>query len=75
MDLNHEVIPNHQNIEPKLHMVGFETFNYNFKIALTSIMKSSFVITPSPLVIFKLLIFALFNLTLLICTFLAKEVF
>jgi hypothetical protein len=57
MDLNHEVIGNHQNIEPKLHMVGLATSNYTLKIALTFIMKFSFVITPSLLVVFKLLIF------------------
>ncbi len=56
-------------------MVKLGTSNYTFKIAPTFIMKSFFMITPRLLIVFKLPIFVLFNLSLLICTFLVKKVF
>jgi hypothetical protein len=52
----------------QLHMVGLGTFGYMCKITLTPYLNSSSMITLSFLTIFKLLIFVLFNFSLLIST-------
>jgi hypothetical protein len=52
----------------ELHMVGPWTFSYMCKITSTFYLNSYSMITPSFLVAFKLLIFTLFNFSLLIST-------
>jgi hypothetical protein len=59
----------------QLHMVRLGIFNYSCKIAPTLYLNSSSMITLNFLVAFKLLIFTLFNFSLLISTLLAKKVF
>ncbi len=59
----------------QLHMVRQGISNYRSKIDLILILNLSFMMTPRSLVVFKLLIFTLFNLWLLISTLPTKKVF
>jgi hypothetical protein len=58
----------------QMHMIRLSILNNGFKIALTSILNSSFI-TFSFLITFNMLIFALFNLSLLIYTLQVIKVF
>jgi hypothetical protein len=72
MDFTNEVISDHiVNLE--LHMIGLGIFNYRCKIILTFYLNFIYVITPSSLTTFKLLIFTLINFSLLISTLLARK--
>ncbi len=59
----------------ELHIVGLGISSYRSKIDLTFILYSSSMMTPRSLVVFKLLIFTLLNLWLLISTLLTKKAF
>ncbi len=59
----------------QLHMVRQGISSYRSKIDLILILNLSFMMTPRSLVVFKLLIFTLFNLWLLISTLPTKKVF
>jgi hypothetical protein len=73
MNLTYEVIGD-QDVNPIPHnCVGVSS--YRSKIDLIFILNLSSMMTPRSLVVFKLLIFTLFNLWLLISTLLARKAF
>lgn len=59
----------------QLHMVGLRTSSYMCKITLTPYLNFFFMITPNSSAAFKLIIFILFNFSLLISTLLARKAF
>jgi hypothetical protein len=59
----------------QLHMARLRISSYRSKIGLIPILDLYFMMTPKSLVVFKLLIFTLFNLWLLISTLPIRKVF
>lgn len=74
MDLTYEVIGD-QNVDPITHNWTKDIQLQGQKLTLIPILNSSSMMTPSFLTTFKLLIFTLFNLSLLISILLAREMF